>query len=230
MLFEQLVNLCTSLNIFVRQRAIPIRDKIEYCLQMFAGTPQGSVVKVLKVKGVSITKQAVSKWMIKWQEVNEWIESTPKKARKVIAIDETKIKINGKIAFLCAAIDVENRELIAIEVSWLRNGAHAMWFIKDVLAKCKNKKKVKIITDGAGWYPWACKLLHVRHEEVHGGLRNYIERFYKSFKAWARTFDKNFICKDDELNKVKRKAGLWIGLWYNQLRYHDSIGGVPSLS
>jgi len=32
------------------------------------------------------------------------------------------------------------------------------------------------------------------------------------------------------LYKVKRKAGLWIGLWYNQLRYHDSIGGVPSLS
>ena len=62
---------------------------------MFAGTPQGSVVKVLKVKEVSITKQAVSKWMIKWQEVNEWIESTPKKARKVIAVDETKIKING---------------------------------------------------------------------------------------------------------------------------------------
>ena len=92
MLFEQIVNLNTSLNIFVRERKIPIRAKLEYCLQMFAGTPQGSVVKVLKVKGVKVTKQAVSKWMIKWQEVNEWIVSTPKKARKVIAIDETKLK------------------------------------------------------------------------------------------------------------------------------------------
>jgi len=230
MLYEELVNLCTSLNIFVRERTISIKEKIDHCLYIFAGTPQGSIVKVLKAKGINLTKQAVSKWMIKWQEVLDWINTTPKKSRSIIAIDETKIKINGKQAFLWAAIDVENRELLGIEVSWLRNGAHAKWFIEDVLKKCKNKKKVKIITDGAGWYPWACKLIHVKHEEVHGGLRNYIERFYKTFKAWARVFNKNFICKKDELDTVKRKAGLWIGLWYNNLRHHESVGGVPCLS
>ena len=230
MLYDELSNICASLNIFVRNRAIPIKEKIEHCLHIFAGTPQGSIVKVLKVKGISITKQAVSKWMIKWQEVVDWIDTTPKRSRKTIAIDETKIKINGKLAFLWAAIDVENRELLAIEVSWLRNGAHATWFIKDVLMKCKNKKKVMIITDGAGWYPWACKLLHVKHKEVHGKKRNYIERFYKTFKAWAKVFNKNFICNGEDLLKVKKKAGLWIGLWYNQLRYHESIGCVPRLS
>jgi transposase-like protein len=230
MIYEELVNLCYSLNIFVRERLVTIKEKIDCCLHMFAGTPQGSVVKVLKVKGINITKQAISKWMIKWQEVLDWINTVPKKPREVIAIDETKIKINGKIAFLWAAIDVKNRELLAIETSWLRNGAHAKWFIQDVLKKCKNKKKVKIITDGAGWYPWACRQISVRHEEVHGKKRNYIERFYKTFKAWAKNFDKNFICKADDLLKVKKKAGLWIGLWYNQLRYHESLGGVPCLS
>ncbi len=46
----------------------------------------------------------------------------------------------------------------------------------------------------------------------------------------ARIFNKNFIVKDDNIETVRRKAGLWIGLWYNQLRYHDEIGGVPCLS
>lgn len=230
MLFDRLVKICKDLNVFVRERVISIKEKLDYCLHIFAGTPQGGVVKVLKAKGISITKQAVSKWVKKWQEVVDWINTVEKKKRKIIAFDETKIKINGKTAFLWAAIDVENREIIGIEVTWLRNGAHAIWFINDVLKKCKNKKKVKIISDGAGWYPWACKVLHVKHEEVHGGLRNYIERFYKTFKAWARVFNKNFICKNDDLETVKRKAGLWIGLWYNQLRYHETLGGVPCLS
>jgi len=110
MLFDRLEKLCKDLNVFVRERVISIREKLDLCLHIFAGTPQGSVVKVLKAKGIKITKQAVSKWMKKWQTIVNWIDSTPKRARKTIAIDETKIKINGKIAFLWAAIDVENRE------------------------------------------------------------------------------------------------------------------------
>ncbi|MBI2208908.1 IS6 family transposase [Candidatus Woesearchaeota archaeon] len=167
---------------------------------------------MLHTRGIQIAKQSVNEWIAKWQEVMGYIQTTPKKARKVIAIDETKIKINGKWAFLWCAADVNTRELIAIEVSWLRNGAVAIWFIKDVLTKCKNKKKVCIITDGAGWYPWACRLLHIKHKEVHGGKRNYVERFNRTFK-----------------DKVKDKINAW-SVWYNNIRYHNGIRGVPCLT
>jgi len=230
MIYEYISNICATLNIFVRERRVAIKDKIDYCLQIFAGATQGSIVKLLIAKGMGIAKQSVNEWTKGWQTIMEYIQTTPRKARKKIAIDETKIKINGKWAFLWCAIDVESRELLAIEVSWLRNGAVAIWFIKDVLKKCKNKKKVVIITDGAGWYPWACKLLHIKHKEVHGGKRNYVERFNRTFKDWCKSFNKNFVVmKGNELDRVEEKIEAWC-VWYNNIRYHNGIRGVPCLT
>ena len=102
--------------------------------------------------------------------------------------------------------------MLAIQVSWLRNGACSKWFIEKVLGKCSNPRQVKVITDGAGWYPWACKLLKVKHEKVCGGKRNYIERFYRTFKNWAIKFHKNFTVKAfKQIEAVESKIGLWTG-------------------
>ncbi len=231
MVYNNIAYICQSLNIFVRERKISIKEKINCCIRIWAGASQGSIVKALYAEGVKITKQAVSKWMQKWQEVTNWINTVPRRARKKIAMDEVKIKINGKWAFLWVAIDVKTREVIALDVSWLRNGAHAIWCIKDVLKKCKNEKQVVIITDGAGWYPWACKILHIKHKEVHGGKRNYVERFNLTFKDWVRPFRVNFrVRKGNVLMKVKQKISAWGGLWYNWNRYHETLGSVPCLS
>lgn len=231
MLYSSIVAVCRGLNIFVRERRLSVLDKVECCVRVWAGTSQGSIVKTLLAKGVKVSKQAVSKWMLKWQEVVEWVHTSPKKRRKKVAIDESKIKINGKWAFLWAAIDVETRELLALEVSWLRNGACAKWFLQDVLKTCTNPKRVLIISDGAGWYPWACKQLRVKHKETHGGKRNYIERFNLTFKDWARPFRVNFrVRKSDVLLRVKSKISVWGFLWYNWNRYHETLRGVPCLS
>lgn len=61
MIYNELVHLCTTLIIFVRVRKISIKEKLDHCMHIFAGTPQGSIVKVLKAKGIDIIKQAVSK-------------------------------------------------------------------------------------------------------------------------------------------------------------------------
>ena len=128
-----------------------------------------------------------------------------------------------------AAIKVKTRELVAIEISWQRNRAIAKWFIQYILKRCKNKPK--IITDGAGWYPWACKQLRLSHEKVSGGLRNYIERFYRTFKDWAKKFYKNFIVRSkDLLTIVKERISLWCGMFYNWIREHQTLGCPPCLS
>jgi putative transposase len=40
--------------------------------------------------------------------------------RRAIAVDETKLKVNGDHLFVWAAIDVDSREVLAVDVSWQR--------------------------------------------------------------------------------------------------------------
>ena len=63
----------------MRERKISIKDRINYCVQIWAGTSQGSMVKMLFAQEIRITIQAVSKCMLKWQEVIEFIQTAPKK-------------------------------------------------------------------------------------------------------------------------------------------------------
>jgi transposase-like protein len=178
----------------------------------------GSSSKASQHKGLSCSKakDKIGEWVQQFQVVQDWIATTPKKKRKIVALDETKIKVNGDEAFIWGAIDVENKEILALEVSWLRNGAHAIWFLQDTMKRCTYYRKTLFITDGAGWYPWACRILRLRHKIVHGGKRNKIERWWRTFKEWARRFYKNFIVRQGILlEKVKQRISLWAGLWYN---------------
>jgi hypothetical protein len=72
LLYNRIEHVCRSLNIFVRERKIRVQDKINYCINIWAGASQGSIVKTVYTQGISITKQAVSKCMLKWQEVMNW--------------------------------------------------------------------------------------------------------------------------------------------------------------
>jgi transposase-like protein len=228
MFLQALVKTAKDLNVWVRER-IPLLAKAHACLAVLAGSSLAEVKHHLSWQGIHVSRQAIGQWVQQWQSITDWIDTVPKRRRKIIAIDETKIKVNGKTAFFWAAIDVKTRELVAIEVSWQRNGAIAKWFIQDILKKCTNKPK--IISDGAGWYPWACRHIGVEHERVRGGQRNYIERFYKTFKQWAKKFNKNFIVRfNDNLEKVKEKISLWCGMFYNWIRQHQTLGCPPALT
>jgi len=228
MFLQAIIKTAKDLNLWVRER-VPFLAKAQACLAVLAGCSLAEVKQMLNWQGINVSRQAISQWVKGWQTVQNWIDTVPKKRRKIVAVDETKIKINGKQAFFWAAIDVKTRELVAIEISWQRNGAIAKWFIQDILKRCKNKPK--IITDGAGWYPWACKQLRLSHEKVSGGLRNYIERFYRTFKDWVKKFYKNFIVRSkDLLTIVKERISLWCGMFYNWIREHQTLGCPPCLS
>jgi putative transposase len=192
--------------------------KAEAIVLVLVGFSLADAASYLKWKGFPVRRQNVGVWVRQFQEVKDWIEEVPTVKREIVAVDETKIKVNGKEAFFWCAIDVKTREILAVEVSWQRSGLNAIWFLKEVRNKCSNKD-VLIITDGAGWYPWACRHLKLKHERVKGGLRNKIERWFRSFKDWARGFHKNFISRTEELlGKVRQRIKMWAGLWFNILR------------
>jgi putative transposase len=60
-------------------------------------------------------------------------------ARHIIAVDETKLKIEGKVVFVWSAIDVEKFEVLALKATGGRTELEAIFFVKDVLKYCLNR-------------------------------------------------------------------------------------------
>jgi len=77
-------------------------------------------------------------------------------------VNETKLKVKGQEVYVWAAIDVETKELLAIDASYQRSALNAYIFLKKALKKCSNKPLV--LVDGGPWYPWDCSMF-VRDSE-----------------------------------------------------------------
>lgn len=61
------------------------------------------------------------------------------KVRRAVAVDETKLKVNGHHLFIWAAIDVDSREVLAVDASWQRSIMNAEHILKKALRSCLNK-------------------------------------------------------------------------------------------
>ena len=56
--------------------------------------------------------------------------------RQEVAVDETKIEIDGDEYYVWAAVDCETLEVLAVEVSPGRSSFDALLFLRDVLKRC----------------------------------------------------------------------------------------------
>ena len=121
-----------------------------------------------------------------WYHRAKKLFSVERKKRDEIAIDETKIKLNGKWYYLWAAIDVHTREILAVHLTSSRSSLDALIFLQKVLKSCKNKPKVYV--DGGPWYPWALQRLGVPWEHMTFGKRNAIEQWFGIFKHRIKRF------------------------------------------
>jgi transposase-like protein len=60
-----------------------------------------------------VCKESVRKWMIKFEQAFARKKLAKKKERDVILLDETKVKRNGKMAYVSVCLDLERREVIS---------------------------------------------------------------------------------------------------------------------
>jgi transposase-like protein len=100
-----------------------------------------------------------------------------KRARRLVAVDETVLKINGLICYLWAAIDVDTNEILAVYASRGRGIPNAIKFLKMVLRSCDGKPIV--VVDRGPWYRWSF------------GNRNKIERWFRELKNRTKRFHNN---------------------------------------
>ena len=118
------------------------------------------------------------------------IKPPRKEKRKLIAIDEIKIKLENKQIFVWAAIDVDTKECLAIWASESRGSFEAYVFLKEALKYCENKPE--IVVDRGFWYLWALKRLRLKYEHETFGKRNAVERFFSRFKERTKKFWNRF--------------------------------------
>ena len=72
-----------------------------------------------------------------------------KRVRRLVAVDETVLKVKGRICYLWAAIDVDTNEILAVYASKGRGLPNAIKFLKMVLRSCDGKPIV--VVDRGRW-------------------------------------------------------------------------------
>ena len=130
-----------------------------------------------------ISHEAVRQW---FQRLGTITPTIAKKERKIVAIDETKLRIRKKWYFLWAAIDVDTKELLGVYLSPSRTSFDTMFFLRHIMRYCSNKPV--ILVDGGPWYGWTLTRMGFVWHHITHGLRNAIEQWYAIFKRRTRRF------------------------------------------
>ncbi len=109
----------------------------------------------------SASHEAVRDWYLRAAKIFQ----VRKAERKIIAIDGTKSKSNGKWRILWAAVDIENWDVLGVRVAQGWSSFEVYGFIRYVLNRCENK--AKILVDGGPWYPPALDQMRGRMGTHH---------------------------------------------------------------
>ena len=93
-------------GIFKRNK-VSVRHKVKVCLMYMGGLSYRSMTVMSSL--IPVSHVAVYYWV------------SNGKVRRAVAVDETKLKVNGEQMLVWAAIDVESREILAVNASWQRS-------------------------------------------------------------------------------------------------------------
>jgi transposase-like protein len=99
------------------------------------------VSKVLIMGLEPISRSAVHYLARKVSEVR--VAREPR-CRRCIAVDETKLRVKKSYVYVWSAVDVDSRELLALEASYGRSSLNALAFLKKALRMCTDKPLVLV--------------------------------------------------------------------------------------
>jgi putative transposase len=138
--------------------------------------------------------------------------------RRCIAFDETKLSVKGVHVYVWSAVDVDSRELLALEASYGRSSLNALSFLKKGLRMCTNKPLV--IVDRGPWYRWAFERLGLEYRHERFGMRNRVERFFRYLKERTAVFHHKMSARNhvQGINNLK----LFLNLF---TLYYQAAGG-----
>jgi transposase-like protein len=123
-----------------------------------------------------------------------------KRARWLVAVDETVLKIKGRICYLWAAINVHTGEILALHASRGRGIPNAIKFLKMVLRSCDGKPIV--VVDRGHWYIWALERSEITYFHETFGESNRKERWFRELKNRTKE-----VLQQRELEDIEEHRG-----------------------
>jgi transposase-like protein len=63
---------------------------------------------------------------------------------RCISVDETKLRVKKSYVYVWSAVDVDSKELLALEASYGRSSLNALSFLKKALRMCTDKPLVLV--------------------------------------------------------------------------------------
>jgi len=172
-----LVSSCFKRNKKVRE--VKVLAVLDY---MFHGSCR-KVSKVLSMALEPISKSAVHELARKVSTIK--VAREPR-YRRCIAVDETKLRVKKSYVYVWSAVDVDSKELLALEASYGRSSLNALSFLRKALRMCTNKPLV--IVDKGPWYRWAFERLGLEYRYEKFSMRNRVERFFRYLKERTMIF------------------------------------------
>ena len=136
-LFDRLVDYVKATKVFRRNKK-DVKLKILAALLYFFGLSLRKTNMFLSLFE-EISHESVRVYYHRLKKVLK----QPRK-KELIAIDETKIKLEKKLIFVWAAIDVDTKECLAVWASESRGSFEAYVFLREVLKYCENKPEIVV--------------------------------------------------------------------------------------
>jgi transposase-like protein len=177
----------------------------------------GSCRKVSKV--LSIALEPISKSAVHYlaKKVSSVKIATEPRYRGCVAVDEAKLRVKKSYVYIWSAVDVDSKELLALEASYGRSSLNALSFLKKALKMCTNKPLV--IVDKGSWYRWAFERLGLEYRYERFGMRNMVERFFRYLKERTVVFHHKMSVRNhvQGINNLKLSLSLFT-LYYQAAR------------
>ena len=169
----------------------------------------------LSLHRINVSHVAIWYWIQKIGKKWAWHKPMP----STLVLDETCIKLKGRLCWVFTALDPETWQVVYMEPSYCRNAATVRRFMEN-MAEVYGKWPNILLSDGGSWY--SSGLRYWKHSSkfawwvIRGGVRNSIEGFYGEFlKRRVKDFD--CYCPSRKLKSMRR--WLWSYCWlHNGIR------------
>jgi transposase-like protein len=173
-------------NLFRSHRYPPV-EKLYSIVLFIAGLSLRDLSERLCLTGAS--RESVRVWVRRFSSLFK----PSRRVRRLVAVDETILKVNGQVCYLWAAVDVDTNEILAVYASRGRGIPNAINFLRKVLDSCEGKPV--IIVDRGPWYRWVLDRLGITYFHETFGNRNRIERWFREMKGRTKKFYNNINTK-----------------------------------
>jgi len=168
---------------------------------------------ILRLFGVQRSHQAIFQWV---HRVADSVPDPPEAQPKRVAVDETAVKINGELSWLYAAIDLDTKLILGVDLFGTHGTDPAAAFLHRLSEKHDLSEAVFLV-DGFGYQTALARLgLSGRRDYTD---RNLIEKWFHTLKMRIDRFHNSWV---GSRSSVRRWCSQFAH-YYNRQRPHKSL-------